>query len=318
MANSCLTSISAQAQQIGPACGQSGSRREPHRGQVSTSRDGIAGRRRGHSVVTRRSRQHAYGPVRGVTCLHEIGALPQVSAILAYGAVRTVTAPYGSWRTQIRCPQGRVGSNPTSGTTGTGREPGAQCGTWRRRRASRVRLARSTSSAGTGSTETRPRSETCSVQQLPFHSRYWCLPVGSRCHPGFRRTRRSHNIWGMPFRRPPIHPPDRAAWYAVRGRWAGIETALHGAPPVPLPRDGVGARHGGVGRHDRRARRRRLPAHPRRSMEGRPPRAAARHDIETRLLLGEDPATVAADADAAEARRARVYELDADRTDDEA
>lgn len=41
-------------------------------------------------------------------------------------------------------------------------------------------------------------------------------------------------------------------------------------------------------------------------------------DIETRLLLGEDPATVAADADAAEARRARVYELDADRTDDEA
>jgi hypothetical protein len=41
-------------------------------------------------------------------------------------------------------------------------------------------------------------------------------------------------------------------------------------------------------------------------------------DIETRLLLGEDPATVAADADAAEARRAPVYDLDADRTDDQA
>jgi hypothetical protein len=33
-------------------------------------------------------------------------------------------------------------------------------------------------------------------------------------------------------------------------------------------------------------------------------------DIETRLLLGEDPAQVAADADAAEARRAPVVELD--------
>jgi len=40
-------------------------------------------------------------------------------------------------------------------------------------------------------------------------------------------------------------------------------------------------------------------------------------DIETRLLLGEDPAQVAADADAAEARRAPVVDLDASRSDDE-
>ena len=32
-------------------------------------------------------------------------------------------------------------------------------------------------------------------------------------------------------------------------------------------------------------------------------------DIETRLLLGEDPAKVAADADAVEARRARVRDI---------
>lgn len=38
-------------------------------------------------------------------------------------------------------------------------------------------------------------------------------------------------------------------------------------------------------------------------------------DIEARLLLGEDPATVAVDADAADARRARVVDLGADRAD---
>lgn len=40
-------------------------------------------------------------------------------------------------------------------------------------------------------------------------------------------------------------------------------------------------------------------------------------DIETRLLLGEDPAQIAADADAADARRAPVVDLDASRSDDE-
>lgn len=39
-------------------------------------------------------------------------------------------------------------------------------------------------------------------------------------------------------------------------------------------------------------------------------------DIEARLLLGEDPATVAVDADAADARRAPVVDLDADRGDE--
>lgn len=41
-------------------------------------------------------------------------------------------------------------------------------------------------------------------------------------------------------------------------------------------------------------------------------------DIETRLLLGEDPARVAADADASDAATARVVDLDANRSDDEA
>jgi hypothetical protein len=40
-------------------------------------------------------------------------------------------------------------------------------------------------------------------------------------------------------------------------------------------------------------------------------------DIETRLLLGEDPAQVAADADAAEARRASVVDIDSAPADDE-
>jgi hypothetical protein len=40
-------------------------------------------------------------------------------------------------------------------------------------------------------------------------------------------------------------------------------------------------------------------------------------DIETRLLLGEDPSKVAADADAAEARRAPVVDLDANRPDED-
>lgn len=39
-------------------------------------------------------------------------------------------------------------------------------------------------------------------------------------------------------------------------------------------------------------------------------------DIETRLLLGEDPSAVAADADAAEARRAPVADLETDRDDE--
>ncbi len=42
-------------------------------------------------------------------------------------------------------------------------------------------------------------------------------------------------------------------------------------------------------------------------------------DIETRLLLGEDPAQIAADADAADAdaRRAPVVDIDSGRADDE-
>ena len=40
-------------------------------------------------------------------------------------------------------------------------------------------------------------------------------------------------------------------------------------------------------------------------------------DIETRLLLGEDPAQVAADADAAESANAPVHVLDPNRADDE-
>ena len=42
-------------------------------------------------------------------------------------------------------------------------------------------------------------------------------------------------------------------------------------------------------------------------------------DVETRLLLGEDPRQIAADEDAAEARarRASVIDLSADATDDE-
>lgn len=39
-------------------------------------------------------------------------------------------------------------------------------------------------------------------------------------------------------------------------------------------------------------------------------------DVEARLLLGEDPAKIAADVDAAEARRAPVVDLDATRDDD--
>jgi hypothetical protein len=38
-------------------------------------------------------------------------------------------------------------------------------------------------------------------------------------------------------------------------------------------------------------------------------------DIETRLLLGEDPAKIAADVDVADARRAPVIDLDDDRDD---
>jgi hypothetical protein len=41
-------------------------------------------------------------------------------------------------------------------------------------------------------------------------------------------------------------------------------------------------------------------------------------DIETRLLLGEDPTAVAIDADAAEDQRAPVHDLDAGRRDDDA
>ncbi|MFA5882781.1 MAG: hypothetical protein WDA60_02925 [Acidimicrobiia bacterium] len=40
-------------------------------------------------------------------------------------------------------------------------------------------------------------------------------------------------------------------------------------------------------------------------------------DIETRLLLGEDPAQVAADADAAESQHPGVHVLDPDGADDE-
>ena len=39
-------------------------------------------------------------------------------------------------------------------------------------------------------------------------------------------------------------------------------------------------------------------------------------DVEARLLLGEDPAKIAADVDAADARRAPVVDLDPDRDDD--
>ena len=39
-------------------------------------------------------------------------------------------------------------------------------------------------------------------------------------------------------------------------------------------------------------------------------------DVEARLLLGEDPAKIAADVDAADARRAPVVALDPDRDDD--
>jgi len=39
--------------------------------------------------------------------------------------------------------------------------------------------------------------------------------------------------------------------------------------------------------------------------------------IETRLLLGEDPQTVAADADAAEAQHTPVVDFNAHRTDDD-
>ncbi len=39
-------------------------------------------------------------------------------------------------------------------------------------------------------------------------------------------------------------------------------------------------------------------------------------DVETRLLLGEDPARIAADVDAAEARHAPVVDLDHDREPD--
>ena len=40
-------------------------------------------------------------------------------------------------------------------------------------------------------------------------------------------------------------------------------------------------------------------------------------DIEARLLLGEDPAKVAADADAAEAKHAPVVDFNANRADDD-
>lgn len=52
---------------------------------------------------------------------------------------------------------------------------------------------------------------------------------------------------------------------------------------------------------------------PWKSVRDEPPLDA---DIETRLLLGEDPAKIAADADAAEAAQSPVYVLDPDRDDD--
>jgi len=54
---------------------------------------------------------------------------------------------------------------------------------------------------------------------------------------------------------------------------------------------------------------------PWKSIRNEPPLDA---DIETRLLLGEDPAEVAADADAVDAGHAPVHILDPERADDDA